>query len=185
MAKMLWWTESGIKNLWKSPPVARGCSLSREVEAEGSPEPFNYYFAGMHVRDLSTPRSALPEGSPQAVASFPPSTYEGVTGNEHHIGPLGHLQLLPLGSGGGRRERRRRDHTHPQRQHRLQGCADLATEPVSSGLPPSDDLDSVYWSNVWGTAKLQLPSGSEHAHVRAWSPLTLNPCKDHFNQISS
>lgn len=122
------------------------------------------------------------------AASFrrPPFTYEGVTGNEHHIGPLGHLQLLLLGSGGGRRERRRRDHTHPQRQHRLQGWADTATERVSSGLPPCDDLDSVNWSNVGGTAKLQLPSGSEHAHAQAWSPaLTLNQCKDHFNQISS
>lgn len=41
--------------------MARGCSLSREVEAEGSPEPFYYYFAGVHMRELSTPVSALPE----------------------------------------------------------------------------------------------------------------------------
>lgn len=75
------------------------------------------------------------------AASFrrPPSTYEGVTGDEHHVGPLGHLQFLLLGSRGGRRERRRRDHPHPQRQHRRQGCADAATELVSSGLPPSDE----------------------------------------------
>lgn len=122
--------------------MARGCSLSREVEAEGSPEPFYYYFAGVHLRELSTPASALPEGTPQVVeTSFrrPPSTYEGVTGDEHHVGPLGHLQFLLLGSRGGRRERRRRDHPHPQRQHRRQGCADAVTELVSSGLPPSDE----------------------------------------------
>lgn len=97
---------------------------------------------------VCTDRTSQPRGplSLRALRRLwrPLSTYEGVTGNEHHIGPLGHLQLLLLGTEGGRRERRRRDHTHPQRQHRLQGCADVATEPVSSGLPPSDDLDSVY-----------------------------------------